>query len=198
MTSPSTISDSTAGAEMHGLAKKLFPICRSLTGDGVRRTLSILQELIPLTTHEVAAGTRCFDWIALTVSLEASTEVLVKEEWFSPARSEDSVAPTTLSQQEVPDQGKVRAPANDSKDLTRQVTTVVRRVLKLPESVDLEVGGMGSIPGWDSLAHIDILLNLERDFGITIPSYEMEKTYTFHALVELIAEIRDTERRSLE
>ena len=56
MTSPSTISDSTAGAEMHGLATKLFPICRSLTGEGVRRTLSILQELIPFSDLITRAG----------------------------------------------------------------------------------------------------------------------------------------------
>ncbi|MBF0159422.1 MAG: DUF4910 domain-containing protein [Magnetococcales bacterium] len=49
---------------MHQLATELFPICRSITGDGVRQTLQILQQYLPqLTRHEIPSGTRCFDWI---------------------------------------------------------------------------------------------------------------------------------------
>ncbi len=52
-----------AGEDMHALATRLFPICRSLTGDGVRETLSVLQEHLPdLAVHEVPSGTACFDW----------------------------------------------------------------------------------------------------------------------------------------
>jgi aminopeptidase-like protein len=51
------------GRQMHELATQLFPICRSITGDGVRQTLRILQEHVPLTIHEVPSGTRAFDWI---------------------------------------------------------------------------------------------------------------------------------------
>ncbi len=50
------------GEEMYSLARRLFPICRSLTGDGVRETLSILREIIPIETHEVPSGTQAFDW----------------------------------------------------------------------------------------------------------------------------------------
>jgi aminopeptidase-like protein len=53
----------TEGTFMHGLAARLFPICRSLTGDGVRQTLSIFKEHLPeLVIHEIPSGTRCFDW----------------------------------------------------------------------------------------------------------------------------------------
>lgn len=50
------------GHFMHGLMTELFPICRSITGDGVRQTLRILQEHIPLEIHEVPSGTKVFDW----------------------------------------------------------------------------------------------------------------------------------------
>jgi aminopeptidase-like protein len=47
---------------MYELIRRLFSICRSITGDGVRETLRIVGELIPLTVHEVASGTQAFDW----------------------------------------------------------------------------------------------------------------------------------------
>ncbi len=52
------------GNKMHGLAEKLFPINRSLTGNGVRETLSILNEYIKdLVLFEVPSGTQALDWV---------------------------------------------------------------------------------------------------------------------------------------
>ncbi|TXK21068.1 DUF4910 domain-containing protein [Pontibacter qinzhouensis] len=51
------------GEEMHALVAKLFPVCRSITGNGVRQTLQILQDYIPLVVHEVPSGTPVFDWV---------------------------------------------------------------------------------------------------------------------------------------
>ena len=52
-----------AGAFCHALATELFPICRSITGDGVRETLRILSRELPgLEIHEVPSGTEAFDW----------------------------------------------------------------------------------------------------------------------------------------
>ena len=50
------------GIEMYNLIKKLYPICRSITGNGVRETLNIIREHIPIKIHEVASGTQVFDW----------------------------------------------------------------------------------------------------------------------------------------
>ena len=41
---------------------RLWPICRSLTGDGVRETLAILQEVVPMELFSVASGSTVFDW----------------------------------------------------------------------------------------------------------------------------------------
>jgi aminopeptidase-like protein len=53
----------SAGTAMHELATELYPICRSITGDGVRETLRRLQAVIPLAIHEIPSGSRAFDWI---------------------------------------------------------------------------------------------------------------------------------------
>lgn len=55
------------GEAMHALAAELFPIPRSITGDGVRDTLQRLSEHVPLVVHEVPSGTPVLDW---TVPLE--------------------------------------------------------------------------------------------------------------------------------
>ena len=53
----------TIGKEMYDLCAKLFPYCRSITGDGVRKTLHDLKAVVPeMTLHEVPSGTRVFDW----------------------------------------------------------------------------------------------------------------------------------------
>jgi aminopeptidase-like protein len=53
---------SLIGEEMHRFAAELFPICRSITGDGIRKTLKRIQERIPITVTEIPTGTQVFDW----------------------------------------------------------------------------------------------------------------------------------------
>ncbi|MFH1033310.1 MAG: DUF4910 domain-containing protein [Pseudomonadota bacterium] len=60
------------------LLAELFPICRSLTGDGVRQSLAILQRHAPLVIQEYPSGTPCFDW---TIPREWN----VKEAWIKDA-----------------------------------------------------------------------------------------------------------------
>jgi aminopeptidase-like protein len=50
------------GLDLHRFAAELYPICRSITGDGIRQTLSMIGERIPLKTFEVPTGTAVFDW----------------------------------------------------------------------------------------------------------------------------------------
>jgi aminopeptidase-like protein len=56
------VAPAEVGRRMHRLAAELYPIPRSLTGDGVRRTLARLGELIPLRIHEVPTSTPVLDW----------------------------------------------------------------------------------------------------------------------------------------
>jgi aminopeptidase-like protein len=58
------LSDDQAelGNALHGLAARLYPICRSITGPGVRETLTILSEFAAITFTEVPSGTDVFDW----------------------------------------------------------------------------------------------------------------------------------------
>lgn len=50
------------GEEMYALVERMYPLCRSITGDGVRATLDIVGEYIPLQRHEVPTGTQVLDW----------------------------------------------------------------------------------------------------------------------------------------
>ena len=55
--------DNNIGESMYGLIKDLFPICRSLTGNGVRYTLRKLQNIVPeMQIHEIPTGTKVMDW----------------------------------------------------------------------------------------------------------------------------------------
>jgi aminopeptidase-like protein len=56
------LDPAAGGREMHALIASLYPICRSLTGPGVRETLAVLKGQIPLEVREVPTGTRMLDW----------------------------------------------------------------------------------------------------------------------------------------
>ncbi len=56
------VIEESIGQDLHQLMSDLFPICRSITGEGVRETLRIIGQHIPLRIHEVPSGTQAFDW----------------------------------------------------------------------------------------------------------------------------------------
>ena len=50
------------GHSMYDLIKKLFPICRSITGNGTRNSLKIISKILPIQIHEISTDTEVFDW----------------------------------------------------------------------------------------------------------------------------------------
>jgi aminopeptidase-like protein len=70
-----------AGREIYGLIEQLYPICRSISGDGVRQTFELLTRLLPLEVTEVPTGTPVFDW---TVPREWN----IRDAWIADAAGE--------------------------------------------------------------------------------------------------------------
>ena len=62
MSSATKSKSNSKGQEIYALCEQLFPICRSITGDGVRESLQILKEHIDLKIYEVPSGKKVFDW----------------------------------------------------------------------------------------------------------------------------------------
>lgn len=54
--------DVSNGERMYSLITEMFPICRSITGNGVRQSLEIIKKIIPIQTHEIPSGQKVFDW----------------------------------------------------------------------------------------------------------------------------------------
>ena len=59
-----TMIEKSVGVKMYELAEELFPICRSITGEGIRYTLNRLKKEVPqIVLHEIPTGTKVFDWV---------------------------------------------------------------------------------------------------------------------------------------
>ena len=72
------MTDNSIGAQLHAFAAELYPICRSITGAGVRKTLELINRRIELKWHEVPSGTKVFDW-------EVPLEWNIEDAWVKDA-----------------------------------------------------------------------------------------------------------------
>ncbi len=62
-------------------------------------------------------------------------------------------------------------PVADSGTTERRVRSVIARVFELTEG---EAGGdlrMGSVPRWDSMGHMELIVEIENEFGVTFPTF---------------------------
>lgn len=75
------LQGAVSGEEIYALAAEIYPICRSITGQGVRDTLAILGQHAPLTQHEVPTGTPVLDWTV-------PKEWMIRDAWIKNAAGE--------------------------------------------------------------------------------------------------------------
>jgi aminopeptidase-like protein len=79
-----SIDFAAAGTQMYQLVSELYPICRSITGNGVRETLNSIKSIIPLEVKEVPSGTTVFDW-------EVPKEWNIEDAWIKNSEGEKIV-----------------------------------------------------------------------------------------------------------
>ena len=72
------------GAEIYETVSQLFPVCRSITGDGLRQSLRTLEKYVPLSLREVPTGRQVFDW-------SVPNEWNIRDAWIKSARGEKIV-----------------------------------------------------------------------------------------------------------
>ena len=145
------------GQGMHGLAKRLWPIHRSITGDGVRQTLAILREHLPsLIMHEVPSGHAAFDWV-------------IPDEW--------SIREARLT---APD-GSVVADIKDSNLHVLGYSTAIDQVLPLDELQS----HLHSIPEQpDAIPFLTSYYNRNWGFCLTHARREQLQPGNYHAYID--------------
>jgi aminopeptidase-like protein len=110
------------GEEIYTLAAELYPICRSITGPGVRETLSILQRHVALAQHEVPTGTPVLDWTV-------PKEWVIREAWIEAPSGERVVDFNTLNLHVLNYSAPVRAKL--------PLSELKKNIFTLPDQPDL-------------------------------------------------------------
>jgi 3-oxoacyl-[acyl-carrier protein] reductase len=106
--------------------------------------------------------------------------------WGSHSYSGDLTAKDSNKAEENTD-NSIDVDVKSKVDFVREkLDKIVRKTLNLPDNVSLENGGLGVTSGWNSLKHIQLILEVETEFGVKIPSHAMQKTSTFQQLNVLI------------
>jgi acyl carrier protein len=68
---------------------------------------------------------------------------------------------------------------------TDRISPTIRKVLQLPAIYDLRGGGLGLTAGWDSLKHVEIILEIESQHKLHFKSSEIEATHRYDDLAAL-------------
>lgn len=110
------------GDWMHALVKRLFPICRSLTGPGNRETLAIVGETVELELTEVPSGTEVFGWT-------------VPDEWTP--RSAEFIGPDGVSRARFADNNLHLLGCSDPIDREMELEELLEHIHTLPDEPDL-------------------------------------------------------------
>lgn len=101
-------------------------------------------------------------------------------------RVEEQARPATVAN----DVSSQPRPATPATSLTSQggagIEGLVRRFFKLPPLHPLADGGLGATPGWDSLAHIELIVFLESQLGITFTTQEMAGVTHMQTMVAVV------------
>jgi acyl carrier protein len=74
-------------------------------------------------------------------------------------------------------------------DLTQRARGVIARTFELSSEDGLGELRMGSLPGWDSLGHMKLVLELEEEFGVSFPTYRLAEILDLDAIVTAVQEL---------
>jgi acyl carrier protein len=83
---------------------------------------------------------------------------------------------------------------NSPTNFDNRVRSALARSLKLNGSDKNGPLQMGTTPGWDSLGHINVLLELEREFHVSLPAFALAKLVDVPSIVKIIAEFSPTNK----
>jgi aminopeptidase-like protein len=110
------------GLWMHDLLRRLFPICRSLTGPGNRQTLGVVRETVDMYVSEIPSGEKAFDWA-------------VPDEWRP--RSAEIVGPDGLARARFADNNLHLVGYSEPVDCELDLADLLPRIHTLPDEPDL-------------------------------------------------------------
>ncbi len=154
------------GKAIYDLAARIYPLCRSLAGDGVLETLAVIEECLPLTIHQVPTGTPLYDW-------KAPQEWIIREAYIAD-RSGNRVVDFARHNLHV---------VNFSVPVRTRMTlsTLKEHIHTLPDQPDLiPYRTCYHAEGWGfCMAHREFLSMPEGDYDVVIDAERRDGFLTF-------------------